>query len=101
MVEVAGNGQGRRSGGRARKRQSLETDFPQKPFQQPKFLYPRVGIASEDEIEAIHLASLKVLKEIGIDVLLPEAKAIMAESGADVDPNSDRVRFDGDRKSVV
>ncbi len=49
---------------------------------------------SEDELEAIHEASLTILQEIGMDFLHDEAKAILKAAGADVDPNSDRVRFD-------
>ncbi len=49
---------------------------------------------SEDELEAIHEASLTILQEIGMDFLHDEAKAILKAAGADVDPNSDRVRFE-------
>jgi len=43
---------------------------------------------------AVHRTSLDILQEIGIDFLHPEAKAILKQAGADVDPASDRVRFD-------
>lgn len=46
---------------------------------------------SDDELEAIHLASLKVLKETGIDFLDVEARRILASHGAEV--SGDRVRF--------
>ncbi|MCP4329925.1 MAG: trimethylamine methyltransferase family protein [Alphaproteobacteria bacterium] len=49
---------------------------------------------SADQIEAIHEASLTVLREIGIRVLSDEALAIFKGAGAAVDPSSQRVRFD-------
>jgi trimethylamine--corrinoid protein Co-methyltransferase len=49
---------------------------------------------SDDEIEAIHNASLTVLEEVGMDFLLPEARDLLKKAGASVDPNSERVRFD-------
>ncbi|MEI2300131.1 trimethylamine methyltransferase family protein [Ensifer sp. MJa1] len=51
-------------------------------------------ILSEDAIEAIHDASLTILEEIGMDVILPAARERMKAAGADVTPGTDRVRFD-------
>lgn len=48
-------------------------------------------ILSDDQIEAIHEKSLHVLQEIGMDVLLPEARGILAQAGAKV--SGDRVRI--------
>ena len=42
----------------------------------------------------MHEATLTILEEIGMDVMLPEARAIMKAHGADVTEGSDRVRFD-------
>jgi len=61
---------------------------------QPTLPFRPVEIISSDEVESIHLASLAVLKEIGIDFLHAEAKEILRNIGADVKPGSDRVRFD-------
>lgn len=47
-----------------------------------------------EAVERIHNASMTILEEIGIDVLLPEAREICRQAGADVDPERDRVRFD-------
>ena len=55
-----------------------------------------VGLATEDQIEAIHQTSLQILSEIGMDFLNPEARRLLAEAGARVDPDSERVRFDAD-----
>ncbi len=49
---------------------------------------------TDDELDAIHNASLRVLAETGIDFLHPEARRLLAVAGARVD--GDRVRFDPD-----
>lgn len=51
-------------------------------------------VLSEDAIEAIHDASLTILEEIGMDIILPEARDRMKAAGADLTPGTDRVRFD-------
>ena len=48
---------------------------------------------SEDELEAIHDASLTILEEIGMDVLLPEAREkLRGRGGGEVE--GQRVRID-------
>ena len=49
-------------------------------------------IVSDDELEAIHDASLTLLSTTGMDVLLPEAQRLFVDNGATLD--GDRVRFD-------
>lgn len=85
-----------RRGGRAGKRSPGASAFEQPPFQQLRIPFPPTRIVSDDELESIHRASLRVLKEIGVDVLHDGAKQIMKDHGADVQPGSDRVRFDAD-----
>ena len=51
-------------------------------------------LLSADQLESIHNASLSVLEEIGMNFLLPEARAILKDAGADVEPDGPRVRFD-------
>ncbi|MCA1404843.1 trimethylamine methyltransferase family protein [Ensifer sp. IC3342] len=51
-------------------------------------------VLSEDALEAIHDASLTIVEEIGMDIILPEARDRMKAAGADVTPGTDRVRFD-------
>ena len=52
------------------------------------------GLVSDDQLEAIHLGSLKVLAQTGLRVLHPGARRIMHEAGADVNESSGMVRFD-------
>lgn len=54
----------------------------------------KTELLSADQLEAIHNASLTVLEEIGMDIMLPEARERMKAAGAHVAPGSERVRFD-------
>jgi trimethylamine--corrinoid protein Co-methyltransferase len=86
-----------RRGGRQRTRDlggAGEGAIEQMPWQQPQVPFPPMAILSDDQIEAIHEASLTVLEEMGIEFLLPEAREMLKCAGATVDPNSDLVRFD-------
>ncbi len=74
----------RKDGGRA----------PQRPFRLLRSPYPPLEVLSEDHIEAIHLASLRILEEIGLQVLDDEALAILKRHGATVDPQGRMVRLD-------
>ncbi len=61
---------------------------------QPQAPFPPLELVSRDELESIHDAALTALKEIGVDFLHDEARAILKRAGADVDPASKRVRFE-------
>ena len=54
--------------------------------------FPPMALISADEVEAIHNASLKVLAEIGMDFMLPEAREMWRRAGAKIE--GERVRFD-------
>lgn len=60
---------------------------------QPRLTFPPMEIATTDQVEAIHEASLTILQEIGIDFLHAEARAILKGAGADVAAEGNRVRF--------
>ena len=81
---------GRRSG-RSKVRDAVAE---QPPWEQPRMRFDPIRAVSDDELEAIHQASLRVLAETGIDFLDDTARRQLAEVGADVD--GDRVRFDPD-----
>ena len=51
------------------------------------------AVVSEDELEAIHLTSLQILEEIGVDFMHAGAREILKQAGADVRDGSERVRF--------
>lgn len=79
--------------GRRGERSDAQSGGSAKPKTQPRLPFQPVPAVSSDELEAIHLASLTVLEEIGMDFLHPGARQILKEAGAQVDPNSERVRF--------
>jgi trimethylamine--corrinoid protein Co-methyltransferase len=58
---------------------------------QPRRPFQPMQIVSADELEAIHLTSLQVLEDIGMEVLLAEARDIFARAGASVE--GERVRI--------
>jgi len=59
-----------------------------------KHRFAPTPVVSEDELEAIHDASLTILEEMGMDFMHPQAREILKKAGADVVDGSDRVRFD-------
>jgi len=63
-------------------------------YRKLKHRFPPTPVVSEDELEAIHDASLTILEEMGMDFMNSEARAILKRAGADVKPDSERVRFD-------
>ncbi len=71
---------------------------PQAPPQPDWRLHRRsfepTRVVSDDQLESIHLASLRVLRETGMVFMHDEARQMLAEAGADVD--GDRVRFDAE-----
>src|SRR5271166_4330442 len=83
-------------GGRRRRRggESAAGSAPAQPPAQPKSPFAPLELISKDELESIHQAALTVLSEIGIDFLHDGARALLRQAGADVDPGSQRVRFD-------
>ncbi len=87
-----------RADGRAARRdrsgRGAERPIGQQPWSQPRSPYAPTEAVSADELEAIHLASLTVLEEIGLDVLEEEAREILRAGGADVEADGERVRID-------
>jgi trimethylamine--corrinoid protein Co-methyltransferase len=55
--------------------------------------YKPIEILSADQIEAIYEASLQALEEVGLNFLLPEAREILKQAGAEVESDGERVRF--------
>jgi trimethylamine--corrinoid protein Co-methyltransferase len=82
----------RRAGGRAAHERSRLPQ--QRPWKQPRIPYEPVRVLSDDELESIHQASLRVLAEIGMDVLDEGARELLKTAGAHTEPGTQRVRFD-------
>lgn len=66
----------------------------QMPFKQLKNPYSPIEVLSSDQIETIHHASLKILKEIGMHVVDGSSRARLKEAGCDVNDSTFMVRFD-------
>ncbi len=56
--------------------------------------FPPLEILSADQLEAIHQASLEVLRDAGLKFLSERARRIFRQAGADVDDELEIVRFD-------
>lgn len=95
MDTTAGEGlRRRRSGGREGHERSRLPQ--QRPWAQPRLPFPPTALLSADELESIHVASLRVLSELGMDFLDADAREALRAAGAEVEPDSQRVRFDPD-----
>lgn len=77
-----------------RQRRPLATGPRQLPFGKVVNRYPPIGLLSADELESIHVASLRLLAEIGMEVLHDESRNLLKSAGATVDESNQRVRFD-------
>ena len=84
-------GRSRRGGGRGAERQRKA---PAATYLNIKNTLARTELLTPEALDDIHNASLQVLEEIGVDVMLPEARAIMKAAGADVREGIERVHFD-------
>ena len=60
-----------------------------------------VEILSADQVETIHRASLRVLAEIGVEVLGDRALDAFAAAGASADRSNRRVRLDPDQVEAL
>jgi trimethylamine--corrinoid protein Co-methyltransferase len=86
--------QRRRRGRSARTAAADDAPLRQRPFCQPRLTWEPTRAVSDDEIEAIHEASLSVLRDVGIDMLHAGARQLLAREGAIVLADEPRVRFD-------
>jgi len=79
---------------RRRDRTGRSTGLRQLPFGLVRNRYRPLDILGEDQIEAIHRASLGLLAEVGMEVLHEESRQILRRGGAEVDEANHRVRCD-------
>ena len=79
---------GRRGGG------EVKPQIEQLPWKQPQLRFPPLELVNEDQLETIHLASLEILKDIGMEFMSADARLRLKKIGADVDEDTHMVRFD-------
>ncbi len=84
----------RRQAAGRRKERKGSRKVPQLPWTVVRNPYPALDIAGPDDVEAIHDASMRVLEETGINILLEEARDILRDAGVAVTPGENRVRFE-------
>ncbi len=63
-------------------------------YQRLENAFPVKEVFSADEVAKIHDTALRVLDELGIRILLPEAREILARAGARVDEDNQMVFLD-------
>ena len=78
----------------SRTRRSGSARLPQLPWTRVVNPYAPLEILSADQIEAIHLTSLRILEEIGIELMSFTARAALRTVGAEVDDASGTVKLD-------
>ncbi len=85
-----------RAAGRRAERAGASAPAPlrQLPWRALVNPYPPMEILSADQIEAVHLTSLRILEELGIEAMSGRALDLLARAGADVDRASMMVRLD-------
>ncbi len=77
-----------------RTRRSNSGPLTQLPWTTVENPYAPMEILSADQIEAIHRTSLRILEEVGIELMSPGARAALRAYGARVDEASGNVRLD-------
>lgn len=82
----------RRQGGRGRRLGGHQV--PQLPPQQVINPYPPMEVLSADQLEAVHATSLRILEELGMEVMSTRALELLRAAGASVDPVTHNVRLD-------
>ena len=55
--------------------------------------YQPLALLSDDQVEAFHQASLRVLQETGIQIMSGQARGYYRDAGAEVEEESERVRL--------
>ena len=88
----------RRRGGRARIQNdgNVEDVGRSHRYRQLRHPFEPQTVFSDDAVGRIHDMALRVLQELGIKILLPEARTIFKEAGAQVDDESHTVRIGSD-----
>ena len=82
----------RRQGGRGRRLDGGHV--PQLPWTEVRNPYAPMELLSAEQIEAIHLTSLRILENLGMEVMSARALAILRSAGAEVDEATRIVRLD-------
>jgi trimethylamine--corrinoid protein Co-methyltransferase len=77
--------------GKRRHKAATKTNPRTTNYRQLKNPFPTMDVFSADQIENMHETALRILEELGVKVLLPEAREIFKAAGAKVDEDSEMV----------
>ncbi|WP_282608525.1 trimethylamine methyltransferase family protein [Pelagibius sp. Alg239-R121] len=83
-----------RRGSSRRERRSAAKNLTQLPWRQVINPYPPMEILSADQLETIHLSSLRILQELGIEVVSDHALDVFEKAGGEIDRATNTVRLD-------
>ncbi len=78
--------------GRVRKKPKFQLD--QLSVKQLKNPYPPIEVLSESSIELIHDGSMRILEQVGLQIVNDTARVLMLEHGATIDPKTGYVLMD-------
>lgn len=84
----------RRRRGAGRSRAAAPARLPQLPWRSVVNPFSPMTVLSEEQLEAVHETSMRILEELGIEVMSPRALDIFARAGATVDKDTMTVRID-------
>lgn len=79
---------------RARSRKENPARLEQTPWRRFRNPFPAIEILNPDQMDAIHDSSMRLLSDIGIKVLCPRSRSLLAGIGCMVDDGTEVVRFD-------
>ena len=84
-----------RRGGRARTRaQATQAALPERrAYRHLRHPFEAQRVFSDDAVARLHETALRVLEELGVKILLPEARELFAKAGASIDADDDMVRI--------
>ena len=82
----------RREGGRGRR--ATDAHLAQLPWQCVTNPYAPMEVLSTDQLEAIHQTSMRILEEVGIELMSARARETLRSIGAEVDDATGTVRMD-------
>ncbi|QAX31880.1 trimethylamine methyltransferase family protein [Leisingera sp. NJS204] len=84
----------RRGGGRRGKSSRSGGSIEQLPWQQVKNTYPPFKLLNPDQMDQLHVTSMRILSEVGIRVMGDNVMDIFECAGAIVDRDSKTIRMD-------
>ena len=77
----------------SRRRSAAGPSIPQLPWRRVENTHGTLDVLRLEQLDEIHEASMHVLEELGIELMSPEARRLLADAGAMVDDATGNVRI--------